>query len=158
LPAAAAGIQPAAEHRGHRTGNVGPARSPANRHRPGAQHRAGRGERLPGPAGPRVRVEDPDPGVLRVSLRRTVRRVQPLPQTANPDRGRRNRHAAPGRAARRRCRVRAPTVTAHLKAGESGTIETKLYGTRHDDPGLTFNAVVSTIIGDVEVPSSCYPN
>ena len=51
-----------------------------------------------------------------------------------------------------------PTVTAHLKAGESGTIETKLYGTSYDDPGLTFNAVVSTIIGDVEVPSSCYPN
>jgi len=51
-----------------------------------------------------------------------------------------------------------PTVTVHLKAGESGTIETKLYGTSYDDPGLTFNAVVSTIIGDVEVPSSCYPN
>ncbi|GAA4614674.1 cyclase [Saccharopolyspora hordei] len=51
-----------------------------------------------------------------------------------------------------------PTVTAHLTAGESGTIETKLYGTSYDDPGLTFTAVVSSIIGDIEVPSGCFPN
>lgn len=51
-----------------------------------------------------------------------------------------------------------PTVTAHLTAGDSGTIETKLHGTSHDDPGLTFTAVVSSVIGDVEVPSGCFPN
>ena len=51
-----------------------------------------------------------------------------------------------------------PTITVHLTAGESGTIETKLAGTSYDDPGLTFTAVVSSIIGDVDVPSSCFPN
>src|SRR5690606_19239935 len=51
-----------------------------------------------------------------------------------------------------------PTVTAHLTAGESGTIETKLYGTSYDDPGLTFAVVVSSIIGAIEVPSGCFPN
>ncbi|MER7011834.1 cyclase [Saccharopolyspora sp. NPDC000359] len=51
-----------------------------------------------------------------------------------------------------------PTVTAHLTAGDSGTIETKLHGTSYDDPGLTFTAAVSSIIGDVDVPSRCFPN
>lgn len=51
-----------------------------------------------------------------------------------------------------------PTITAHLTAGASGTIESKLYGTSHDDPGLTFTAVVSSIIGDVSVPTACFPN
>ncbi|MDA3628700.1 cyclase [Saccharopolyspora sp. WRP15-2] len=51
-----------------------------------------------------------------------------------------------------------PTVTAHLTAGDSGTIETKLAGTSYDDPGLTFTAVVSSIIGDTNVPSKCFPN
>ena len=51
-----------------------------------------------------------------------------------------------------------PTITVHLTAGESGTIETRLAGTSYDDPGLTFTAVVSSIIGDVDVPSSCFPN
>ncbi|MER5392161.1 cyclase [Saccharopolyspora sp. NPDC002686] len=51
-----------------------------------------------------------------------------------------------------------PTVTAHLTAGDSGTIETKLSGTSYDDPGLTFTAVVSSIIGDTNVPSKCFPN
>ncbi|MGP4018854.1 cyclase [Saccharopolyspora sp. 5N708] len=51
-----------------------------------------------------------------------------------------------------------PTVTVHLTAGPSGAIETKLHGTSHDDPGLTFTAVVSTIIGDTNVPSRCFPN
>ncbi|MDA3648802.1 cyclase [Saccharopolyspora indica] len=51
-----------------------------------------------------------------------------------------------------------PTVIAHLTAGDSGTIETKLHGTSHDDPGLTFTAVVSSIIGDTNVPSRCFPN
>ncbi|MEV0084250.1 cyclase [Saccharopolyspora sp. NPDC050642] len=51
-----------------------------------------------------------------------------------------------------------PTVTAHLTAGDSGTIETKLHGTSHDDPGLTFTAVVGSIIGDQNVPSRCFPN
>lgn len=51
-----------------------------------------------------------------------------------------------------------PTVTAHLTAGESGTIETKLHGTSYDDPGLTFTAVVSSIVGDQNVPSRCFPN
>ncbi|GAA2342537.1 cyclase [Saccharopolyspora halophila] len=51
-----------------------------------------------------------------------------------------------------------PTVTVHLTAGESGTVESKLAGTGYDDPGLTFTAVVSSIIGDVDVPTGCFPN
>ena len=31
-----------------------------------------------------------------------------------------------------------PTITAHLTAGASGVIESGLYGTSFDDPGLTF--------------------
>ncbi|MEU4523063.1 cyclase [Amycolatopsis sp. NPDC024027] len=51
-----------------------------------------------------------------------------------------------------------PTVTAHLTAGQSGTIETKLGGTSYGDPGLTFKAVASTIIGDLTAPTACFPN
>ncbi|MGW3998371.1 cyclase [Amycolatopsis sp. NPDC004772] len=51
-----------------------------------------------------------------------------------------------------------PTVTAHLKAGQSGTIQTKLAGTGYTDPGLTFKAVASTIIGDLTAPTACFPN
>ncbi len=51
-----------------------------------------------------------------------------------------------------------PTVTAHLTAGQSGTIETKLSGTSYSDPGLTFKAVASTIIGDLTAPTACFPN
>ncbi|NBH03144.1 cyclase [Amycolatopsis sp. SID8362] len=51
-----------------------------------------------------------------------------------------------------------PTVTAHLTAGQSGTIETKLSGTSYSDPGLTFKAVASSIIGDVTAPTACFPN
>jgi dehydratase len=51
-----------------------------------------------------------------------------------------------------------PTVTAHLTAGASGTIETKLSGTSYSDPGLTFKAVAGTIIGDVTAPTACFPN
>jgi len=51
-----------------------------------------------------------------------------------------------------------PTVTAHLTAGSSGTIVTKLAGTSYSDPGLTFNAVASTIIGDLTAPTACFPN
>ncbi|HEY3472129.1 MAG TPA: cyclase [Amycolatopsis sp.] len=51
-----------------------------------------------------------------------------------------------------------PTITVHLTAGQSGTIETKLSGTSYSDPGLTFKAVASSIIGDVTAPTSCFPN
>ncbi|GAA4888037.1 MULTISPECIES: cyclase [Saccharopolyspora] len=51
-----------------------------------------------------------------------------------------------------------PTVTAQLTAADSGTIETRLHGTGYDDPGLTFNAVVSSILGEIDVPTACYPN
>lgn len=51
-----------------------------------------------------------------------------------------------------------PTITAHLTAGQSGTIETKLSGTSYSDPGLTFKAVASTIIGDVTAPTACFPS
>ncbi|MFG1641007.1 cyclase [Amycolatopsis sp. NPDC049252] len=51
-----------------------------------------------------------------------------------------------------------PTITAHLTAGASGTIETKLSGTGYSDPGLTFKAVAGTIIGDLTAPTSCFPN
>jgi dehydratase len=51
-----------------------------------------------------------------------------------------------------------PTITAHLTAGASGTINSTLYGTSYADPGLTFTAVVGTFIGDVSAPTSCFPN
>jgi dehydratase len=51
-----------------------------------------------------------------------------------------------------------PTITAHLTAGASGAIQSTLYGTSHDNPGLTFTAIVSTFIGNVSVPTSCFPN
>ncbi|MFD9896253.1 cyclase [Amycolatopsis sp. NPDC059027] len=50
-----------------------------------------------------------------------------------------------------------PTVTAHLKAGTSGKIETKLAGTSYQDPGLTFTAVVNQIV-DISAPTACFPN
>lgn len=51
-----------------------------------------------------------------------------------------------------------PTITAHLTAGESGAIESTLYGTSYDDPGLTFTALVAGPIGDIEAATSCFPN
>jgi len=51
-----------------------------------------------------------------------------------------------------------PTITAHLTAGASGSIDASLYGTSYDDPGLTFTAVVSTFLGDISAPTSCFPN
>lgn len=51
-----------------------------------------------------------------------------------------------------------PTVTAHLTAGASGSIDSSLYGTSYDDPGLTFTTVVSTFLGDISAPTSCFPN
>jgi dehydratase len=51
-----------------------------------------------------------------------------------------------------------PTITAHLTAGASGVIESGLYGTSFDDPGLTFTTVASTILGDINAPTSCYPD
>lgn len=51
-----------------------------------------------------------------------------------------------------------PTITAHLTAGQSGTVESKLYGTSYDDPGLNLTVVVGSIIGDVDAPTACFPN
>jgi dehydratase len=51
-----------------------------------------------------------------------------------------------------------PTITAHLTAGASGTVDTTLGGTSHADPGLTFNTVVVTPVGDVSTPTACFPN
>lgn len=51
-----------------------------------------------------------------------------------------------------------PTVTANLTAGPSGTIQTKLHGTSYSDPGLTFTAVVASFLGNINVPTRCYPN
>ncbi|NUT97053.1 MAG: cyclase [Saccharothrix sp.] len=51
-----------------------------------------------------------------------------------------------------------PTVTVRLKAGASGTIQTKLHGTSYSDPGLTFTAVVSSFLGNINVPTKCYPD
>ncbi len=51
-----------------------------------------------------------------------------------------------------------PTITAHLTAGASGSIDATLYGTSYDDAGLNFTAVVSTFLGDVSAPTSCFPN
>ncbi len=50
-----------------------------------------------------------------------------------------------------------PTVTMHLTAGQSGAIETRLHGTGYGDPGLAFTAVAASIIGEVTVPSRCFP-
>ncbi|OZM74278.1 cyclase [Amycolatopsis antarctica] len=50
-----------------------------------------------------------------------------------------------------------PTVTAHLTAGESGTIETKLGGTSYEDPGLTLTTVVNQLV-DIEAPTACFPD
>jgi dehydratase len=51
-----------------------------------------------------------------------------------------------------------PTITAHLTAGASGVVESTLHGTSFDDPGLTFTTVVSTFIGNISAPTSCFPN
>ncbi|MPZ81207.1 MAG: cyclase [Actinophytocola sp.] len=51
-----------------------------------------------------------------------------------------------------------PTVTAHLTAGTSGTVDSTLYGSSYDDAGLTFTAVVSTFLGDISAPTACFPN
>jgi dehydratase len=51
-----------------------------------------------------------------------------------------------------------PTVTAHLTAGTSGVIESTMYGTSHDNPGLTFTTVVSWFLGEITAPTSCFPN
>jgi dehydratase len=51
-----------------------------------------------------------------------------------------------------------PTVTAHLTAGASGSIDATLYGTSYDDAGLTFTTVVSSFLGDISAPTSCFPN
>jgi dehydratase len=51
-----------------------------------------------------------------------------------------------------------PTVTAHLTAGASGSIDANLYGTSYDDAGLTFTTVVSSFLGDISAPTSCFPN
>jgi len=51
-----------------------------------------------------------------------------------------------------------PTVTAHLTAGASGSIDATLYGSSYDDAGLTFTTVVSTFLGDISAPTSCFPN
>jgi dehydratase len=51
-----------------------------------------------------------------------------------------------------------PTVTAHLTAGASGSIDAALYGTSYDDAGLTFTTVVSSFLGDISAPTSCFPN
>ncbi|MET7994410.1 cyclase [Amycolatopsis sp. NPDC005232] len=50
-----------------------------------------------------------------------------------------------------------PTVTVHLTAGASGTIETKLAGSSYADPGLTFTAVVNQLI-DISAPTACFPS
>lgn len=51
-----------------------------------------------------------------------------------------------------------PTVTAELVAGASGTIDSSLYGTSYDDPGLTFTTVVRTFLGSINAPTQCFPN
>ncbi|MFC5287508.1 cyclase [Actinokineospora guangxiensis] len=51
-----------------------------------------------------------------------------------------------------------PTVTVNLTAGSSGTIETKLSGTSYSDPGLTFTAVVSSFLGNINVATKCFPD
>lgn len=51
-----------------------------------------------------------------------------------------------------------PTITAHLTAGASGSIDSTLYGASYADPGLTFTAVVNTFLGEISAPTSCFPN
>ncbi|HYQ68729.1 cyclase [Actinophytocola sp.] len=51
-----------------------------------------------------------------------------------------------------------PTITAHLTAGPSGVVTSTLGGTSYSNPGLTFNTVVSTFLGNITAPTSCFPN
>lgn len=52
-----------------------------------------------------------------------------------------------------------PTVTIRLTAGAAGTsIQTRMYGTSHSDPGLTFTAAVASFLGESSVPTRCFPN
>lgn len=51
-----------------------------------------------------------------------------------------------------------PTITVRLQAAQSGSIQTRLHGTGYSDPGLTFTAVVASFLGNINVPTRCYPN
>lgn len=51
-----------------------------------------------------------------------------------------------------------PTITLHLTAGQSGTIETHIGGTSYSDPGLKLTAVATFLGADIEAPTSCFPN
>lgn len=51
-----------------------------------------------------------------------------------------------------------PTITARLTAGPSGAINSTLYGTSYSNAGLTFTTVVATFLGNISVPTSCFPN
>jgi dehydratase len=51
-----------------------------------------------------------------------------------------------------------PTITSHLTAGASGVVSSTLGGTSFTNPGLTFTTVVSTFIGDITAPTSCFPS
>lgn len=51
-----------------------------------------------------------------------------------------------------------PTITARLTAGPSGTINSTLFGTSYSNAGLTFTTVVATFLGNISVPTSCFPN
>ncbi|MFB9909235.1 cyclase [Allokutzneria oryzae] len=54
--------------------------------------------------------------------------------------------------------IELPTITVKLKAGASGTIESKLGGTSFDKPGLTFTGTAAFGPLPVDAPVACFPN
>ncbi|MCP3801013.1 cyclase [Allokutzneria sp. A3M-2-11 16] len=54
--------------------------------------------------------------------------------------------------------IEIPTITVKLKAGASGTIESKLGGTSFDKPGLTFTGTAEFGPLPVDAPVACYPD
>ncbi|WP_246843427.1 cyclase [Allokutzneria sp. NRRL B-24872] len=54
--------------------------------------------------------------------------------------------------------IEIPTITVKLKAGASGTIESKLGGTGFDKPGLTFVGTAEMGPLPIDAKVACYPN
>ncbi|SHF42888.1 hypothetical protein [Streptoalloteichus hindustanus] len=54
--------------------------------------------------------------------------------------------------------IELPTLSLDLTAGDRGVIETRLTGSDHDNPGLTFTATIQVGVFPVNAPTTCYPN
>jgi dehydratase len=51
-----------------------------------------------------------------------------------------------------------PSLTVKLKAGRSGSIETRLQGTSFDDPGLNLQATIKWKFVTIKSAVACYPD